>query len=69
MPGSDFGHGCHESESVQFAHALRHIFAWCGPLHLELCQTIDSLGTYLTQSVIQNCSKQRSLIFYKKKKN
>ena len=31
MPGSHFAHAYNESESMHFAHARKHIFAWHGP--------------------------------------
>ena len=40
LPGWDFAHAWDESESVHFAHARRHNFAWRGPYE-GLIQLVD----------------------------
>ena len=52
MPGWDFVHA--RDESVHFAHALRHIFAWRGSISLLLIPT-ESIGWV---SLVKNTSKQ-----------
>ena len=37
MTGCDFEPAWDESESVHFAHARRHIFAWRGPVNDNHC--------------------------------
>ena len=35
MPGRDIAHAWDDSESVHFAHAQRHIYAWRGPYRIQ----------------------------------
>ena len=48
MPGRDFAHAW--DESVHFAHAQRHIFAWRGPCVFSNAKTtvrgLDTLGGF-----------------------
>ena len=58
MPGSDLGHTWYVSESVRFALARRHIFAWSGPYNGKLSSVDKMLFLFRYESQRENLSNQ-----------